>query len=152
MKKTMYTFTLAIFMAASMFSGCQSPVQKEQAAEEKLQDAEQNLEAVQSDATAQRVATAQEWKVFKSEVDLKIKKNEIRIAELKIKINKPGEVLDGLYEKRIEMLEQRNKELKSRIEKQENSHTDWDVFKQEFNKDLDELGQSLTDFTVDSKK
>jgi hypothetical protein len=153
MNKTILTFALTTsLILGAIFMGCNSPAQKEEAAETKLENAEQNLEAAQNDAAAQKVATAEEWKLFKRETDLKIKENEIRIEELKIKINKPGKVLDAIYVKRIESLEQKNKDLKTRMETYETRQSDWEVFKHEFNKDMDVLGQSLSDFTVDSKK
>lgn len=139
-------------MAGTIFTGCQSPSQKEEAAEAKVQDAEQHLEAAQNDAVAQKVATAEQWKIFKSETNLKIKKNEIRIAQLKIKINKPGKILDALYEKRIDALEQKNKDLKIRMESYEKSQSDWEIFKNEFNHDMDELGQAFDDLTIGNKK
>ncbi len=154
MKRTIFTLAIAtIFILVTVFAGCSSPAQKKEAAEAKLQDAEQNLEAVQNDAEAQKVATAEEWKMFKSETDLKIKKNEIRIAELRLKMKKPGIIdLDAVYEKRIETLEQKNKDLKTRMDNYETRQSDWEAFQKEFNKDMNDLGQSLTDFTVEHKK
>ena len=154
MKKTIFTLALAsTLILGTVFTGCNSPAQKKEAAEAKLQDAEQNLEAVQNDAEAQKVATAEEWKMFKSETDLKIKKNEIRIAELRLKMKKPGIIdLDAVYEKRIETLEQKNKDLKTRMDNYETRQSDWESFQKEFNKDMNDLGQSLTDFTVEHKK
>lgn len=151
MKKIIFTLVIGIFLAGTIFTGCQSQSQREEAAEVKLQNAEQDLESVHKDNAAQKVATAEEWELFKTETDLKIKKNEIRIAELKIKINKPGTTLDALYAKRIASLEQKNRDLQTRMANYKTSQSDWEVFKSEFNSDMDELGKAITDFTVDSK-
>jgi hypothetical protein len=62
----------------------------------------------------------------------------------------PGKTLDPLYEKKIEILEQQNKDLKKRIEDYETSQSDWEKFKSEFNHDMEELGKALKDFTVDN--
>ena len=83
---------------------------------------------------------------------LKIKENEVRIAELKVKMKKPGKILDPLYEKKIEMLEQKNIDLKAKMEAYEKNQSDWESFKREFNHDMDELGSALKDLTVDNKK
>jgi len=154
MKNIFFTLAIIMLLTGTIFTGCQSPAQKEESAEVKLQAAEAELETAHNESEAQKIATAEEWEVFKSEIDLKIKKNEIRIAELKIQINKPGTTFDALYQKRIESLEQKNKDLKIRMESYEKSQSqsDWGKFKREFNADMDELGQSLKDFTVDSKK
>ena len=67
-------------------------------------------------------------------------------------MKKPGNTLDALYAKRIETLEQKNRDLRTRMDAYEKSESDWEVFKREFNHYMDELGQALTDFTVDNKK
>lgn len=54
--------------------------------------------------------------VQKSEIELKIKANENRITELKIKIKKPAELLDGFYTKKIANLEKENRYLNTRLE------------------------------------
>lgn len=152
MRTTIFNLIITMLMAGTIFTGCQSPAQKEEAAEAKLQNAEKNFEEAQNDAEAQKVATAAEWEIFKSETNLTIKKNEISIAQLKIKIKKPGKTLDALYAKRIDTLEQKNKELKTRMESYEKSQSDWEIFKREFNHDMDELGKALEDLTIDNKK
>lgn len=154
MKKSILTIVaVTAFLTGTIFTGCQSPAEKEASAEAKLQSAEIELEAAQKEATVQKAATAEEWELFKKETDLKIRKNEISIAELKIKINKPGTTFDELYKKRIDALEQKNKDLKIRMESYEKSksQSDWGKFKREFNADMNELGKALTDFTNDSK-
>ena len=82
MKKTTITLIAAtMLVAGAIFTSCKSPAQKEDAAEAKVEDAQQDL-----NAASQEVATAEEWQTFKSETVLKITDNEIRIAELKVKI------------------------------------------------------------------
>jgi len=141
-------------MAGTIFTGCQSSIQKQEAAQAKVREAKQDLNAAQKDANAaaQVVATAEEWKAFRSESELKIKDNEIRITELNVKMKKPGEIFDGLYAKKIANLEQQNKEMRARLEAYEKSQSNWESFKREFNHDMDAIGQALKDLTVDNKK
>jgi len=140
-------------MIGTLFTGCQSPAQKEEAARNNVLEAKQDLKEVQNDANAEakKVANAQEWETFKNDAELIIRNNEIRIAELKVKLNKPGTTLDPIYEKKIELLEQQNKDLKKRIEDYEKNQSDWETFKREFNHDMEELGKALKDLTVDNK-
>lgn len=155
MKKTIVAIAVAsMLIAGSVFTGCKSPAQKENDAQGEVQDAKEDLNNAQNDANteAQKVATAEEWSAFKSDADLKIKSNEVRIAELTVKMNKPGEILDPIYKKRIQTLEQQNKDLKARMDAYDKNHSDWETFKREFNHDMDELGQALKDITVDNKK
>jgi len=141
-------------MAGTIFTGCQSSVQKQEAAKAKVQDARQDLNEAQKDANAigREVATAEEWATFKSESEVKIRDNEIRITELNVKMNKPGETFDDLYKKKIANLELQNKEMRTRLIDYEKSQSNWESFKREFNHDMDELGKALKDLTVDNKK
>jgi len=155
MKKVIITLAVStMLIAGAIFTSCKSPAQKEDAAKAKAEEAQQDLNSAQKDANAeaQKVATAEEWKAFKSESELKIKDNEIRIAELKAKMKKPGKVFDSMYEKKIDNLEQQNRDMRVRMDAYEKSQSDWESFKTEFNHDMDELGKALKDLTVDNKK
>lgn len=155
MKKTFITLAAAsMLIAGAVFTGCKSPAQKEEAAQAEVQDAQQNLDEAQTDANAesQKVATAEEWSLFKSDAELKIQSNEDRIAILTVKMNRPGEILDPLYKKKIQTLEQQNRDLKDRMIVYEKNQSDWSTFKREFNHDMDELGNAIKDLTVDNKK
>ena len=154
MKKTIVTISAAIIIAATVLPGCKSSTEKEAAAQENVQEAKEDLKEVQQDANAEAVkaANAEEWREYKMEVEMKIQNNEIRIVELKEKIKKKGKVLDSIYETRINTLEEKNKEMRAKLNAYEKEQSDWQTFKTEFNRDMDELGQSLKDFTIDNKK
>lgn len=145
--------TLTI-MAGTMLAGCQSSIQKQEDAQAKVQEARQELNAAQKDASAaaQVVATAEEWEAFRNESELKIQANEVRINELTVKMKRPGEIFDAIYEKKITSLEQQNKEMRTRLLAYEKSQSNWESFKREFNHDMDAIGQALTDLTVNNKK
>ena len=154
MKKTIFIFIVTITMVGTIFTSCQTSIQKQEAAKAKVQDAKQELNTAQKDANAaaQVVATAEEWKAFRNESELKIKANEIRINELNVKMKKPGEIFDAIYEKKITNLEQQNKEMRARLVAYGKSQSNWESFKREFNHDIDAIGQALNDLTVDNKK
>lgn len=145
--------TLTI-MAGTMLAGCQSSIQKQEDAQAKVQEARQELNAAQKDASAaaQVVATAEEWEAFRNESELKIQANEVRINELTVKMKRPGEIFDAIYEKKITSLEQQNREMRTRLLAYEKSQSNWESFKREFNHDMDAIGQALTDLTVNNKK
>jgi outer membrane murein-binding lipoprotein Lpp len=147
MKKTLIALmVVATIATASALTGCGPSTPKEDAAQTKVDEAQQDLN------DAQRAATAEEWQAFKDETDIKIKENELRIAELKVKMKKSGKAIDAIYEKKIDDLEQQNMDMKARVEAYEQTgKTEWEAFKQEFNHDMDELGNALKDLTVDNK-
>ena len=92
----------------------------------KGQDAKQDLNAAQKNtiAVAQKEQTAEEWKTFnKSDFELKIKANEMRITELNVKMRKPAELFDSFYVKKIGNLEKENRFMKARVEAYEKSQS-----------------------------
>lgn len=154
MKKSILKLALATtFIAGSVITGYHASAQDVDKAKEKVEDARKDLREAKEDEKTeiQKKAQADEWKAFKEQSESKIKNNEVHIAELKEKMNKPGTVLDPIYEKKINALEQRNKDMMAKINAYEKNQSNWEVFKREFNHDIDELGQALKDFTVNNK-
>jgi hypothetical protein len=146
MKKRFHFLPLTMLLVAGSFcTGCLSSEQKKEAADAQVVIAKDNLDKVQENANAvnANAATAAELKTFKLESDVKIKSNDVKIAELKLKINKPGTTLDQEYSRKIDSLEFKNINLKKRMADYERSHSDWSKFKRDFNRDLDEIGYTL---------
>lgn len=152
MKKVFYILavTTAITVGISGVS-CNSPSKKVEKAKENVQDAQMDLIEKKADA---KIATIEEWNSFKSESEIKIEKNNVRIAELKAKIMKPGtgQKIDSTRKNKIVELEQQNNNLKAKINSYESNKSDWDSFKREFNNDTEELGKAFDDFTIDNNK
>ena len=76
MKHKIITIAVAsMIIAGAMFTGCKSPDQKEADAQAEVQDAKEDLNDAQNDANAeqQKVATAEEWQLFKTDAEAKIK-------------------------------------------------------------------------------
>lgn len=140
-------------MAGLILTGCQSPEQKVDTAETNVENAKQNLEDAEKDKMTadQNAVDAEEWQKFRTDVEVKIKTNETRIAELREKKKTSGQKADVIYTQRIDTLEQRNIGMRTWMNDYENSNTDWALFKREFNHDMDELGKALKDLTVDNK-
>lgn len=155
MKKTIYSLTVSIVFAAGLVvTSCNSPAKKAENAQENVQEAKQDLSEAKAEAELQqqKAATAEEWTVFKSESELKIKENETRIAEIKAKMMKPGQALDSLYQRRIIALEEKNNNLRLKVNAYEKNQSDWATFKREFNDDVDEIGEAFQDLKIDNKK
>jgi len=155
MKKTTFTLAAAsMLLAGSMFTGCMSSEQKKEASDAQVVIAQDHLDKAQqnADVVAEKAATADELKTFKLESDLKIKNNEVSIAELKLKMNKSGSALDEVYAKRIDSLELKNQNLKKRMGDYKITHSNWTKFKRDFNRDLDQLGDKLKEIAKDGAK
>jgi hypothetical protein len=155
MKKSIFILAVTIsLLAGGIFTSCQSNDQKVEAAKEKVQDARQELIEVQTNAYDAEAAKTneEEWKTFKIETDNNIKNNELRIAELKVQLEKPGKIFDPVIKNRIEVLEQKNLDMKNRLTAYRNNQSNWEVFKSEFNQDMEGLKKALREFSFDSKK
>ena len=141
-----------IIMAGICITSCNSPAKKD--ANENVQEDHRNLSESETKFHVHKIATAEEWVVFKKEQELKIKENELRIAELREKIAKPetGQKIDSTFQEKIVRLEQKNEILKAMIKSYESNQTDWESFKREFNHDMEELGKAFKDFTIDNTK
>jgi hypothetical protein len=128
---------LAIF-TGTFFTSCKSAAQKETAAKENVVEAKQDLKNTKEN-------NANEWLVFKAEAKAKIAENDQKIAELKVKKNKPGKTFDGMYRNKIEKLSAKNAELKTRINNYDGNQTEWKTFQNDFNRDMKELGNNIKD-------
>lgn len=147
MKKRIFTSVIAMFVFATAFVSCKPATKDEVEATENVKEA--NEEYVE----AKKAATAEEWEAFKKSGDSIIAINNERIAELKLKMKKTGKTIDTKYEKSIDVLEQKNKDLKVKMETYKNDkNADWQSFKREFNHDMDNLGQAFKDLSVNNNK
>ena len=142
MKKAIYTLG---FIAGIALLSCQTPAQKEEAAEANLQTAKDNLSTAKQELNA-------EYPAFRKNADQQITDNETEIASLRAKLDKDKTPLDNIRRQKIEDLEKQNANLRSKLYGYEQERTDWLAFKQTFNRDRDKLHDAFRDFGDDLKK
>lgn len=149
MKKTLCTLVIA----GTILTSCQNTTKKEQAAQDNVENAKENLNTAKEELSdARKEASEEEWDTFRADTDATITANEARITDLKASMNNTGKTIDVAYANRIAALEQKNKDIKSKIENYKNdSKEDWNSFKQEYDRDIDELGKAFKNLTVDNK-
>lgn len=154
MKKSIFTLAVITCVAGIVMISCKPSTKEEKESQEKVEIAKDNLEdAKDSLDVAKQVASDEEWKSFKNSGDSIIRINDLRIAGLKLKIKKTGDAVDTKYQENIEILEQKNKDVKVKMNVYKNDvNSDWKSFKREFKHDTDEIGKALKDLTVDNKK
>ena len=154
MKKSIFTLAIITSIAGTILMSCKPGTNEEKESQEKVEIARDNVQdAKDSLAVAKQVATEAEWKAFKNSGDSITRINDLRIAGLKLKIKKTGKDIDSKYQENIAVLEQKNKDLKVKMDAYKNdANSDWQSFKREFKHDTDEIGKALKDLTVDNKK
>jgi hypothetical protein len=140
MKKTISYAALALILAGSFTTSCESNVQREKRAQENLLDAQQELRDAQ-------IALDEEYPAFKIEAEAKIAANEKRIEMLNLVIIHPNDrSLEDARRQKIEVLNQKNRDLRNELKAYEREGSDWKAFKHKFNQDMNGLVDALKEF------
>jgi hypothetical protein len=147
MKPTIFTLPLTVLMAITIFTSCETPAQKEQLAQANVTGANEELQ----NAKQQQVNA--EYPAFKKDAEIKIADNDKQVANLRVKLAKPGKSpLDDMRRQKIDNLEKQNADLRSQLYGYEKGPSDWTAFKLKFNHDADNLRDAFRDFGNDLKK
>jgi hypothetical protein len=148
-KRIMFTVAISSMLFVAL-TGCESNNQKTEEAKENVSKATDDLAKAQLNAEmdSMRLVDVAEWELFKNETDSKIQANEIRIAYLRKSLKQSKLAIAKDMNVKISELEEKSKELKSRLLTYDQVQGDWIEFKREFSKDMDQLGSALTNFTV----
>ncbi|MBN1927383.1 MAG: hypothetical protein JW798_16225 [Prolixibacteraceae bacterium] len=146
MKKPIFTWMLIASAFIMTTTVGQEPDKKTEKAKEDLQEQKLDVVVAKQDLTDAQHA---DYISFREESDMKIKKNQESINDLKIKVLKNDEKFRTDNQKRISVLEQKNVNLQKEMNEYVNeSPEEWEAFKTRFNQDMDDLVKALKDFTI----
>ncbi len=143
MKKTIYRRVAAITFAMGMvLTNCSTPTEKVEKAEANVAEANKDLDKAQeeylTDIDNCRKAT-----------DEKIAANNQSIADFKTRIANEKKEAKADYNAKIAALEQKNSDMKKKMDDYKaDGKENWELFKADFNKGMDDIGQSLKDLTT----
>lgn len=153
MKKRILNLAVITCMAGTIFIGCQSSAKKVEDAKSNVIEAQAEADKAQSELNSARQDSINDYLAFKKEAQAKINAQEKSIAEFKSRIANEKKVNKVAYEEKIAKLEQKNSDLKKRLDDYKGEGKDqWTAFKTEFNHDMDELGKAFSDLTVKNVK
>jgi len=140
MKKSILILAAIVFTGVAAFTGCNTPAQK-------VENAEENVEQANEELAKARQEYLADLESFRKDNAARTLSNEQMITELKTRVASEKEATRTAYLKRISELEQKNLEMKNKMaEYNEDGQENWKSFKTEFNRDMDDLGQSLANF------
>ncbi len=143
----------ALFLAITLFSGCQTRSSKIKNAEDKVQEAKTDLAEAKTDLYMIRLDTISNYDQFKIEAEKIIIAQEKNIADFKAWLVSEKKDIDAEHNERLVVMENKNRELKTKLlDFKEEGQDKWIVFRDEFNSDMNELGKSFKDFTVENVK
>ena len=137
--------TKTIFVAAiagmAVMSSCQTKEQKLENAQENVADANEDLRQAQRE--------------FREESENNLRENDMTIETYRANLKNEKEDMRVQYERRADSLEQRNKELRAKLDSYKDDNNDnekWESFKREFKHDMDELKNSMKDVSKNNVK
>lgn len=145
------TYKLVLYLVVSIFiiSCNKSPKAKE----EVLNNAKKDVKMASDDLTRATKDAINEFNKYKSNIQFKLVENDKIITDLKSKIKDFDKNKQTSYYKQIEKLQIRNTELKLKIENYKQGPSQkWELFKMDFNKELDELGKSISNSAKENMK
>jgi hypothetical protein len=100
-----------------------------------------------------KIDSAEDFNRFKKQAEATIKDNKQKIKALKSKKSDASKEEKENYDKKVKALEEKNENLKSKIQVSSKTTTEkWVAFKKEFNHDIEELGKAIRDIAKDSTK
>ncbi len=116
-----------------------------QSSEEKLQESKDQLIEAKKDLEEARVDSAKAYNEYRADVMRRIQANEDLIAATRSQMKANKSAFDINAEKTLFVLEQQNALLKTTIhDYKEASYATWEIFKSNFNKQVDDLGKSIS--------
>ncbi len=142
MNKGILTLTLTVVMGTFGLNAVGQEDKKAKEARKEIKEGEKDLKKAEKDSIA-------DFKEFKKDALAKIKENQIEIVDLKIDKAIRSEAIKAEYDKKVLALEDKNTELKNRMEGcSYNDISTWEVFKTNFNKELTELQMNIKNATT----
>lgn len=136
MKNYYFILAVILLMAGIFFTGCDNT----------RDGARDDVEKANQDMIDAQNQFEKEWQQFKSDAEVRINENEQKIAEFKAAMKTTTAKFKARYENEVLTLEQSNIELRKRLnEYKYEGKNNWDVFKRDFNREVDMVVDSLND-------
>lgn len=120
---------------------------------DRVADAKENVADARKELAEARDEHFLDMEKFRKQTADKIAANNATLADFKARMAQDRSVTGEKFNTNIRQLEEKNDALKRKInEYQTNNKTDWDRFKDEFNRDMTELGKALKNLSVENVK
>jgi len=139
MKNLKKVITISFMIIGVMLIGCFENSEKSK------QDIKENIK--------ENEAYKLEMDEYRFRIAEQITTNENSIIAFRSRIANQKKEARADYEKKINDLNNKNTDLKMRLDAfNADNKESWELFKVEFGRDMDELGNALRDFTINSQK
>jgi hypothetical protein len=146
MKKSNYKLGLVACLLSGILMSCSTPA-------EKVADAQNTVAVAEADLKQANLEYLADMEKYRKEAAEKIVANEKSIAEFNARLATEKSEAKAAYQEKITALEQKNSDMKKKIDEYKAEGKDqWEKFKLEFNRDLDDLGQAFKNLTTSDNK
>jgi hypothetical protein len=146
MKKGIISLAAFTLISGAILTSCNS-------ASENVADAQENVDQANKDLAQANQEYLADVEKYRQETAVRIAANEESIKEFNARMAKDKRAATAEHKKRVADLEQKNREMKTRMENfKEDGKDKWLIFKAEFNHDMDEMGNAFKDLTVKNVK
>lgn len=146
MKKAIPSLVIANALSIGVvLNGCDSPPKDDNDTYERMYFARQSSETLRKeyDTLVYSGISVKHWEKFRQNSEKLIQRNEYLIEELKTKIRKTGRQSDLIFERKVYILEQKNKNLRDRILSYPEVQSDWNSFKKEITGELVDIAMEI---------
>lgn len=139
MYNTFFTI-LSIFI----ISGCNNSARKVENAQEEVTEAKEELDEANKEY-------AIEIEIYKKDTEANVMTNQKIIDDFKLRIENEKTEVKAKYNKVIAVLEEKNNDMGKKMDDYKaEGKEQWESFKTEFSRDMDNLGKAFTDLSVDN--
>lgn len=145
-KNSIYSLAALVFVVLATLTGCNTPSEKVEKAQENVTEAKTDLDKAEADYTA-------DMEKYRKETDERIAANQKSIDEFNERISKEKKEARKEYREKIDALNEKNRDMKKRLDDYKGEGNEkWQSFKREFNHDMDELGNAVRDIGKNNVK
>lgn len=152
-RNSVFVLVAAAFCAASIFTNCELGAAKAGENEDSVSKAKADMVLAKEDRIQAQRDSVADYKKFKTESEARVIKNGQIIADFNVRIMIGRVSMKGRYQKRLDELERKNNNMKTRLELYSETGTDkWEIFKREWDRDMGMIVKSLNEITKDNKQ
>jgi hypothetical protein len=148
--KNLFKMTLMVAFLSFLFVSCKdTPTENEI----DLEEAREDVVEAEHDLQQSKLDSVSDYKQFKYNIELKIIENQKQIDEMQAQLKTSRNANKESSEKKWATLEAKNATLKAKIQEYEQGTSEkWEIFKMNFNNEMDEVGKSISEMANENKK
>lgn len=154
MKKSLLLLLCAAAITfAPVITGCNSPKEKVEESLENVEDANENLDEANEELAEAEQNYQKDLQDFKLKTSELYEANNKSMEAFNLLIVNEKKMLKDKYSVQLKELKSKNDELKKRLDEyQDDGSEQWDVFKTNFNMEMERLSNDVANLKIENNK